>query len=436
MQRVIDFLKSILKPNDTIVLGLSGGPDSMCLLELLKSIDIKLNIVCAHINHNIREESKEEALFLKDYCKDLIFETVTFSKKSSNKDYTEAELREKRYEYFENIINKYKAKYLLTAHHGDDLIETILMRITRGSDIKGYAGFDLITDKDNYKVLKPLIYTTKDEINKYNKENNIPFFIDRTNKEDKYTRNRYRNNILPFLKKENKDVHLKYLKFSQELQKYQHYVDKIIDKEMTNRYQDNVLDLKDITKLDSLILESIIKRILDINYPDNLYLVSDKHTKMVIDMINNKKPNISINLPNNLNIKKSYDKLIITSNEDNTPYNIKLDKEVILPNGKKITIVDNSEVTNNSVTRLNSSELKLPLYVRTRCDGDKMIIKNMNNYKKIKDIFIDAKIPMKDRNIAPIVVDSNNNIVWVPNIRKSKFDKEKTDNYDIILWYN
>ena len=219
MLDTINYLEKLLTDGDTIVLGLSGGPDSMCLLDILIKINKKIKIVAAHINHNIREESEQEAQFIKDYCqeKKVLLETTKFSKKSKDKNYTEAELREKRYIFFENMIKKHNAKYLFTAHHGDDLIETILMRITRGSDLKGYAGFDLETPKDGYSIIKPLIFTTKKDIEKYNEYNSIPSAEDQTNKSEKYTRNRYRHNILPFLKQENSQVHLKYLKFSREL---------------------------------------------------------------------------------------------------------------------------------------------------------------------------------------------------------------------------
>ena len=176
MKETVAYLNSLLNDNDKVVVGLSGGPDSMCLLNILLSINKKIEIICAHINHNIRKESIKEVEFVRDYCqkKNVIFETITFDKKSKDKDYSEQELREKRYEYFEQIIKKYKAKYLFTAHHGDDLIETILMRISRGSNLKGYCGFQVETPKEGYKIIKPLIFASKDDINEYNKDNNIP----------------------------------------------------------------------------------------------------------------------------------------------------------------------------------------------------------------------------------------------------------------------
>ena len=145
MKETIAYLNSLLKDKDTIVIGLSGGSDSMCLLNIIMSLNKDIHIICAHINHNIREESKDEMHFIEDYCRDnkLDLETTTFDKKSLEEDYNELELREKRYNFFEKVIKKYKADYLFTAHHGDDLIETILMRITRGSNLKGYAGFQI-----------------------------------------------------------------------------------------------------------------------------------------------------------------------------------------------------------------------------------------------------------------------------------------------------
>ncbi len=439
MKETIAYLNSLLKDNDTIVVGLSGGPDSMCLLNILLSLNKNIKIVCAHINHNIREESKEELLFIEEYCKNknLTLETTTFEKKSSTQDYNELELREKRYAFFGKVINKYKGKYLFTAHHGDDLVETVLMRMTRGSNLKGYTGFQVETKKDTYKVIKPLIFMTKDDINLYNEENNIPYVTDKTNEEDNYTRNRYRHNILPFLKGENKNIHLKYLKFSRELQKYFNYVDKVVNKEIDKRYHKKRLDIKEFSRLDKLIQEKIIEYILDDNYIDNLYLVNDKHTNMILNIIDNPKPNIEINLPDNLKVTKEYDSLTISrSKKSNTDYKIPIIEETILPNGKKISIIKDTDKNSNDYIKLNSKEITLPLYVRNRNTGDKIHIKNMNSPKKVKEIFINSKLSKDERDTQPIVVDSKGEIIWLPGLKKSKFDKAKNENYDIILWYN
>ena len=204
MDKVIKYLMNDLKlkDKDIIVIGNSAGPDSMALTDILlklrEKIDIK--IICAHVNHNVRKESKEEAIFLKEYCEenDIIFESMIIEKYGDDNFHNEA--RAIRYSFFDKIVKKYDANYLMTAHHGDDLMETILMRIVRGSSLKGYAGFKTVVEKDTYKIVRPLIFMTKEEIKDYDDKLGIKYAIDASNFKAKYTRNRYRKVVLPFLK--------------------------------------------------------------------------------------------------------------------------------------------------------------------------------------------------------------------------------------------
>ena len=165
--------------NDKIVIGCSTGPDSMALMDMLLKIRDKysLQLICAHVNHNIRAQSKEEEEFIKKYCEknNVMLEKMKIEKYGDDNFHNEA--RNIRYHFFESVISKYQAKYLMTAHHGDDLIETVLMRIVRGSNLQGYSGFHKIVDMNNYKLVRPLIYYTKKELEDYDKENNVPYFI-------------------------------------------------------------------------------------------------------------------------------------------------------------------------------------------------------------------------------------------------------------------
>ena len=119
-----------------------------------------------------------------------------------------------------------------------------------------------------------------------------------------------------------------------------------------------------------------------------------------------------------------------------TSYEIEFDNYVLLPDNHIIECVDDISDNSNSVCRLDSSEVSLPLIVRSKQDGDKMAVKGLNGSKKVKDIFINEKISLKDRDLWPIVFDSSGNIVWIPGLKKSKFDKTKDENYDIILRYS
>ena len=433
-----DILKKLdktIKENETVITATSGGPDSMALLSLLIKLSKtkKITIICAHVNHNLRKESQEEAIMVEKYANEnnLIFEKMEINHYEGN---TENYARTQRYNFFEKLIKKYNATYLLTAHHGDDLTETILMRMVRGSSLKGYSGFQEITDKETYKIYRPLITKTKDELLNYVKTNNIPYAVDKTNFSEEYTRNRYRLNILPILKKENKSVHLKFLKFSETLKLYDDHINKEANEKLNKVYQNNNLNLKLFENEDELIKRKILYQILNNLYYKNISLITDNHVELILNIIESSRPNLKINLPSKVLVIKNYQNLYFTQNTEIKSYSFTFEDKVILPNDK-ILIKEETEDTSNYTIRLNSKELSLPLIVRTRQNGDKMEIKNLNGHKKIKDIFINEKISETARNSWPILTDQNNQIIWLPGLKKSKFDKQKHENYDIIIRY-
>lgn len=441
MDKVIDFLVNEvkLKNGDTIVLGNSGGPDSMCLLTILLRLREKyhLNIVSAHVNHNVRSESAAEKEFLMNYCKDnnVGFEAMTIERYGDDNFHNQA--RKIRYNFFNDVVKKYDANYLMTAHHGDDLIETILMRMVRGSTLKGYSGFEKILDNGTFKTVRPLVFITKDEALKFDEENNIPYVIDKSNFKGKYTRNRYRMNILPFLKEEDPKVHEKFLKFSETLNEYDSFINNEIKRTIGRVYKNNKIDVSKYRELDPLIQKKIIYVILEEIYKEDLMVINDRHVKLIMDLLNSKRANSKICLPHNVQVIKSYDEVLFTKEVKETiSYEVELIKYALLPNGHKIEVVDDEESNNNDVCRIDSSEVSFPLYVRTRKLGDKMFLKKIDGYKKVKDIFIDCKIPTKDRDKWPIVVDSKDKIIWIPGVKKSKFTKLKNERYDIILKYS
>lgn len=440
MKEVQQFLiKELRGANKTIVVGASHGPDSMAIIHLLSILKDKLNmkIICAHVDHNVRKESVDEANELENFCKknDIIFEKMTIDKITDTN--FENEARIKRYAFFEEVINKYKASYLITAHHGDDLIETIMMRLVRGSSFKGYAGFSRVTDRGTYKMLRPLINVTKEDILEYNLKYNINFSIDPSNESDKYTRNRYRKYILPFLKREDPCVHDKFLKFSQLILENDAYIDMQMKKVIKDVYFQEVLHLDKLAKLDKVIQDRIINHIISIIYQDDLILIGDAHKDLVNKLIASSKPNSYIYLPNDIKVIKSYNELKFEKKDNQViDYKIKFDRMVNLPNGRQLKIVDDSNDKSNYICRLNSDDVALPLYVRNKRHGDRIEVKGMTGHKKIKDILINEKIASSEREHWPILVDSKDRIVWLPGLKKSKYDKSKNESYDIIIKYH
>ncbi|MCH5167105.1 MAG: tRNA lysidine(34) synthetase TilS [Erysipelotrichales bacterium] len=433
MDNVLSYIKKLnLDKKETLVVACSGGPDSMFLLALLNSL--KYKVICAHVNHKVRCESDDEYLFVKDYCEknDIIFEGTELTGYSTGN--FEHFARNFRYSFFESILKKYNSKYLFTAHHGDDLVETILMRLVRGSSLKGYKGFSIETKRNNYTIIRPLVYLTKDFIIDYNKEHNNPYVVDNSNEADYYTRNRFRHNVLPSLKEEDTLVHEKFLKFSEELDEVYEYVNDIVENKIIELYVDNSLDINKFNQEDNFIKKQILLFILRELYPDNLYLVDSNHIDEINKVIESDKPNISIKLPNNINVIREYNKLIFNkNNSEATNYCYELVDGLTI-NDHVFEFVE-TESNSNYVIRLNSKDIKLPLSVRTRENGDKIKVKNMDGTKKLNDIFIDMKMNKMKRDSWPIVVDANNEIIWIPGLKKSQFDIPISEEYDIIIKY-
>ena len=206
--KVIKTIKkyNLINKGDKIVLGVSGGPDSISMLDILNSIkdEIGFEIYVAHINHLIREEAIDDEKYVEEYCKKNNIEF--FAKRidvlkiaDAQKIGTEEAGRKARYEFFEEIYSKVEANKIAIAHNKHDKAETIIMHLLRGSGLSGLKGIEPIRDN---KYIRPLIECERSEIEKYCDENNLNPRIDKTNFENEYTRNKIRNIVIPYIKKE------------------------------------------------------------------------------------------------------------------------------------------------------------------------------------------------------------------------------------------
>ena len=398
MREVINFINNLnILKDEYVVLACSYGPDSMCLLDLLRKCELK--VVVAHVNHKVRSESDEEYKLLEEYCKksNIPFEGMSILEEINGN--FESKAREIRYNFFEEILTKYKANYLFTAHHGDDLVETILMRISRGASFGGYAGFSEESEFRGKRLVRPLIFVTKKDILEYNEKYGIMYAI----------------------------------KFSHTIGEYNDYVEKEVISLLDRLYSNNRLDLDGFNSLPLLLKKHILCTILSEIYRDDITYINDKHLNLIFNLIDGK-PNGYVCLPNGVKVYKYYNSLIFNEKELVLTYDYIFDKRIELPLGV-IEETSSYDGKSNYYIRLSSDEVKLPLHVRTRKLGDFMDVKNMNGTKKIKSIFIDEKVPLKIRDSYPLVCDDEGNILWVPGVKKSKFDKQMNESYDIILKY-
>lgn len=415
-----------------LIIGASAGPDSIALLHSLKQ-STTIPLVCAHINHNVRQESKIEAEYLKKYCQknNIIFETMTIKEYTTNN--FENEARTIRYNFYEKILNKYHSHSLFLAHHGDDLIETVLMKIIRGSNLEGYAGIKKISLQKNYQIIRPLLDYTKDDLINYNLFHNLKYYIDKSNNDQTYTRNRYRKTFLPLLKKEDPKVHTKFLKYSETLIEYYNYIERITIDKIKNTYTNQTVKLTLFKEEDPFIQKNIIFYLLSDIYNNQSNIIKDKHITSIINLILSNKPNGEISLPNNYYAIKEYDSLILKRKQPINNYHIALKNNTKIANFT-FKILSNCDTDGNDVCRLNYKDIKPPLYLRNKKNGDRISLKGLQGHKKIKNIFIDNKLSKNIRETYPILVDSNDTILWIPNLKKSKYNVKKEDICDIIIY--
>lgn len=273
-----DILKTITKYNliqngDKIVVGLSGGPDSMSLINVLNEIrkdanvSLDFELVAAHINHNIREEAKLDEEFVVEFCKKNQIEVYVLSadilqKAQKEKRSTEEVGRNTRYEFFEEVCAKTNANKIATAHTANDNAETVLMNIMRGSGTAGLKGIRAIRDN---KFIRPLIETTRIEIEQYCKDNELNPRIDKTNFENEYTRNKVRNLLIPFIQEKfNPNIITSINRLSDIANEENEYLENITRQKYLNilieekKGKQIVLDLKKFNKQDLVIKKRLI----------------------------------------------------------------------------------------------------------------------------------------------------------------------------------
>lgn len=195
-QKIQKILSETLKPKDRILLALSGGPDSIFLFHQLK--DFSQNLFIAHLDHGLHPQSSK----IQNWLKTLHEEEKSFIKKVNFQKFSEEKGRSERYKFFQKIAEKEKIRFILTAHHADDNLETIIFNLTRGASISGLTGIPKIENN----LFRPLLTTTKKEIIEYLKAKKITYKNDPSNKKNIFTRNKIRNKIIPLLQEINPSI--------------------------------------------------------------------------------------------------------------------------------------------------------------------------------------------------------------------------------------
>ncbi|AAK81140.1 tRNA(Ile)-lysidine synthase [Clostridium acetobutylicum] len=435
---------SMIKQNDRIVVAVSGGPDSICLLHILFKLKDKFNtsICAAHVNHCIRGEAADkdeeyvkkfcEKLDIQFYVKRVDVNKIAHEKKISS----EMAGREIRYAFFEEVKERFKANKIAIAHNANDQAETIMMRIIRGTGTEGIKGIRPV--RDGYYI-RPLIEIRRSSIEKYCEDEKLMPRIDATNLERDYNRNKIRLDLIPYIVKNfNEDIVGALNRLGELVTIDNDYLEKLAKskyKLYCNECEKQVIISKEAFSNDTAILSRIIRRAV-------FYLVNSKYNleKKHIDSIIGCQKNTTgkqINLPNNMRAYNNYGDICLRIKEDEScigkkEYNLHMDKlnsvhEENLIIG--IRLIHNSKDIrlegNKNVKYFDADKAGKYITLRYRSEGDKFMPFGMKNNKKLKDIFINLKIPREERNKIPLICFGGE-IAWITGFKIS--EKFKIDN--------
>jgi bifunctional protein TilS/HprT len=423
MTEIIQFFRDELKlnPHDTLVVSVSGGSDSMALLHMLMTMTYQLVVV--HFNHQKRSASVDEANLVAQFCKDrdIPFHYYTLEISLGNFHHRAHELRT---HYLNEVATIHKTPYILTAHHLDDLFENILIKLTRGSNLLGYAGMQRIHKKNKYIYLKPLLYVTKQAILAYISKHKIAYLDDESNEEHTYLRNRYRHAIVPLMKQENELL-------LDQVKNYHHQITSafhFIRKETLRFLGPNmIIDINHYHLLDETIKDDCIACLFEHHHlPFNYRMIQKLKT-----ILSSEKPNVHYTLSNRYSFVKSYHQAFIKRVKTIEQQRIELKEgKTTIKNMAFFTFFDESKLKTAESAKLCYNKLAFPLWARRREDGD--ILTYPYGHKKLKKLLIDEKIPTEKRDQLWIITDNEDNILWVPGFY---LNQTLGDTHEIYLYY-
>lgn len=419
---------SMLAPNDSVVIGVSGGADSMCLLHYLFSLreSLNINIIVAHINHCIRgDEALRDENFVKEYCEKL---NIPFMLKRVDIPKLAAELsigteecgRHERYNFFYELAEKYNAK-IATAHTASDNTETVLLNITRGSGLKGLRGIP----PTRGRIIRPLITSTRAEIERYCTKNNVPYITDSSNLSHDYTRNKIRLDIIPVLKNINPNLENTFSRLTANAAQDELYLSSVADEAIKNAFIGKGYKTELLRELPAPILTRVIIKLCE---KLSFRMTEKRHIELITEIIKNQCGGVS--LPNGLYADASQHIFRIYRIQNFADFeavplisinNIKhndaiFDITTIKINEFKINEKINKKVFENA---LDCDIINDNTMLRLRKPGDYFRMRRSGQAKSLKKLFNELKIPREKRD-GMLVIANGSEVLWIEDIGVSK----------------
>lgn len=441
IKEVREFLSSRSLGNCSLVVAVSGGIDSITLLHLLYDLkdELKLGLTVAHLDHDLRgSASKRDADFVRKTAEKLglpsIVEKRDVEELTDPGSSLEEAARKVRYDFLEDVKGKEAADYVALGHNRDDQVETVLMHLIQGSGLRGLGGMDPVRDF----YVRPLLNTSRREIRDYAEANGLDYRRDETNRDTGYLRNRIRHELLPELE-ENYNPRIR--KKIQELSTLASEAHSFIQKKVTDELEELDVERKDdeisfqregIQQLHPYLKKAVLRRLI-LEARGNLKDVTSSHVRKIIDQLEKNPTGAQLDLPGITFILQNGTGRFLGERRqapENSrvefDYGIDPDEALELEEaGIELTLkrTSDKDIPNpgdfsaDSLTEVvDWSKVERPIHVRNRKPGDRFVPLGMDGEKKLKDFFIDEKVPREERNYVPLVCDENG-ILWVVGYR-------------------
>ncbi|CDZ75209.1 tRNA(Ile)-lysidine synthase (tRNA(Ile)-lysidinesynthetase) [Peptoniphilus sp. ING2-D1G] len=424
---------NMIKKGDKIIAAVSGGADSIFMLHNLHLYREKEDfcISVAHVNHGIRETAKRDEEFVRHLCENLGLEFnvthVDMHEYATLHGMTDEEAgRYLRYSFFRKLKGKNGKIFL--AHNANDQAETVFQRIIRGTGVDGLSAMDYVKND----LFRPILNVKRSEIIDYLYKNDIKYVEDETNSMDIYGRNKIRLKVIPYIEDNfNEGFVDSLLRLSELSKKNMNYVKDNVDNYLKNHYKNNTLDTEALKNENSYFISEVVRAFLKEQLKSIHGIFMNNIDEIAQAIASGTKLNIT--LKNNINLVLSYDSLYI----DEKSKNVAMESEMLIEGINNTSYGEfiiksnsNYEVSRNCIS-IDADKLKGNLYIRYRKNGDRFKPIGMENKKKLKDFFIDEKIPRNIRDKTPILCDDEE-IVWVAPYRMSENYKVDKNTKNII----
>jgi len=424
----------MISPGDKVLVAVSGGPDSVCLLHILNRLarDMSLVLHVLHINHGIRKrESRREARFVSELADRMgipvsvrLIDVPSYARKK--KLTLEEAARDMRYKALESLAKKLNAKKIALGHTASDQVETVLMHFLRGSGPQGLSGIPPVRRLGAALIIRPLIEIDRGQILNYLRENNLTFCLDSSNRRTEYFRNKVRLKLLPLLRKNyNKNIEGALLRLSEISKEENAYWDRVVERVFRKVVSMGLakisVDFKKFLRYNVVVQRRVLHRLLG-------GIVSLRQIETIRNLAHKGSQGKRIYLGKNLSIRKEGDFLIFLSSPErrfkrfNYPIRVPGKNEFAELNLTLNTRIANfhpisHKLVNTAYFDIDKINLK-GLVLRNRREGDRFRPFGLRGTKKLSDFFIDSKIPRRLRDRVPLLVDGDD-ILWVVGIRRA-----------------